>query len=215
MDRPGVDTIVLRDAPFLPYKGPQLTASHLADDPGFSRAQRHLARDRDRGARVPAAEERYDQPEEQYNEVGEPIEPFHLKRELEEGIFTEDGTYIAYDISEDEDPWLEGLDPAIQGTGSPEGNGNPAITGAIEGERQNNLEYGARERPSADTVEEPPPLGPSEVAGYMLRLAELLQPGESAGAALCRLAGAGVALTKQVVFPAKNPNAFGIRFAFT
>lgn len=37
------------------------------------------------------AQEPYDQPEEPLNEVGQPIEPFHLRRELEEGRFDPSG----------------------------------------------------------------------------------------------------------------------------
>lgn len=67
--------------------GPSLTSSSLARDPGFARVQRAALRSRDSG-RVPAAlaqygdgEERYDQPAEQYNELGTPIEAFNLRRE--------------------------------------------------------------------------------------------------------------------------------------
>lgn len=58
---------------------------------------------------VAAAEAGYDEPEELWTEDGIPIEPFHLKREREEGYFDADGNYIEYALKDDDDAWLASL----------------------------------------------------------------------------------------------------------
>lgn len=45
-----------------------------------------------------------------FNEAGVPIEPFHLRREREEGAFDADGNYVAHRRAEPaDDAWLESL----------------------------------------------------------------------------------------------------------
>ncbi|PNW82914.1 hypothetical protein CHLRE_06g299450v5 [Chlamydomonas reinhardtii] len=57
-----------------------------------------------------AAEADYDEPEEMYNEVGIPIEPFHLRSEREAGYFDAEGNYLEYRLdAEDTDAWLESM----------------------------------------------------------------------------------------------------------
>ena len=56
------------------------------------------------------AEEKYDQPQELFNETGVPIEPFNLNREREEGNFDAAGGYIPNNFPQVKDAWLEGID---------------------------------------------------------------------------------------------------------
>ena len=58
---------------------------------------------------VAAAEAAYDEPDELFNEEGIPIEPFHLKREREEGYFDAEGNYVEYALQDDDDEWLSSL----------------------------------------------------------------------------------------------------------
>ena len=182
-----MEPLVLQDAPFLPCTGPALTKSHIADDPGFARAQRRLARTAAEAARQGVAgEEQYDQPEEQYNEVGDPIEPFHMRRELEEGTFAAGGTYMAFKNAGEKDAWLQGLETEVMGTG---GEGEEREAGEARGKN-------ADQPIGGEEIAELPPLSAPEVLQYKRRLAGLLQPRECAQAALQRLAGTGAALTK-------------------
>ncbi|KAL6760867.1 hypothetical protein V8C86DRAFT_3024172 [Haematococcus lacustris] len=57
-----------------------------------------------------AAEEDYDEPEEQFLSGDIPLEPFHLKREREEGFFDAAGNYVRYRVDEVRDAWLDTLD---------------------------------------------------------------------------------------------------------
>ena len=41
--------------------------------------------------------------------MGVAFEPFHLKREREEGYFDSDGNYIQYKLDEVKDAWLDSL----------------------------------------------------------------------------------------------------------
>jgi CD2 antigen cytoplasmic tail-binding protein 2 len=158
---------------------PALTASHMAGDPGFARAQRaHLRRQQqDQGALKDAlrAQEGYDQPEEERNEAGDPIEPFHLRKELEEGAFDPAGNYIEYEREEEQDAWLDSIEDQVHGTGP---------------DRGRHLPY------ANEPVAEPPPLKGREVLPFLRQLLGVLQHGETVPAALRRLAGAGPVLTK-------------------
>ena len=44
-----------------------------------------------------------------FNEAGVAFEPFHLKKEREEGYFDADGNYIQYKLDEVKDAWLDSL----------------------------------------------------------------------------------------------------------
>lgn len=44
-----------------------------------------------------------------FNEAGVAFEPFHLKKEREEGYFDPDGNYIQYKLDEVKDAWLDSL----------------------------------------------------------------------------------------------------------
>ncbi|KAL0033686.1 hypothetical protein WJX77_000584 [Trebouxia sp. C0004] len=55
------------------------------------------------------AEEVYDKPDQAFNEAGVAFEPFHLKKEREEGYFDADGNYIQYKLDEVKDAWLDSL----------------------------------------------------------------------------------------------------------
>ena len=44
-----------------------------------------------------------------FNEAGIAFEPFHLKKEREEGYFDPDGNYIQYKLDEVKDAWLDSL----------------------------------------------------------------------------------------------------------
>ncbi len=44
-----------------------------------------------------------------FNEAGIAFEPFHLKKEREEGYFDADGNYIQYKLDEVKDAWLDSL----------------------------------------------------------------------------------------------------------
>lgn len=57
-----------------------------------------------------AAEEKYDQPQELFNETGVPIEPFNLNREREEGNFDATGGYVPNNLPQVKDAWLAGID---------------------------------------------------------------------------------------------------------
>eukprot|EP00887_Chlorella_sp_A99_P002401 scaffold10.g2401.t1 len=192
-----VEPLVLGDKPFAPYPAgdPGLSASHLARDPGFARAQRRLLRQTraEGGVRgeLAAAEEQYDQLDEPYNEVGVPLEPFHLRREREEGMITGEGFYLEADRPEEHDAWVESLEEQPGG-----GAGPPtAVLGVGE-------DAGGQGPPANEPVAEPPPLSPAELAPYRKRLAALLQPGEAVPAALRRLAGAGA--TFEAKFASKD-----------
>ncbi|KAL4428719.1 hypothetical protein ABPG77_009825, partial [Micractinium sp. CCAP 211/92] len=180
--RADVEPLVLGGRPYDPHEagGPGRTAGHLAANPGFARAQRaHLRQQQqDQGALAEAlqAQEGYDQPDEARNEVGEPMEPFHLKRELEEGCFDPAGNYLEYGREDEEDAWLDSIeDEAVAGVGP---------------DSSRRLPY------PNEPVAEPPPLRGVELAPYRLKVLELLQPGEGVPAALRRLAGGGPVLDK-------------------
>ncbi|KAI7837589.1 hypothetical protein COHA_008602 [Chlorella ohadii] len=179
--RADVEPLVLADAPFDPFHGgdPALTTSHTAGDPGFARAQRaHLRRQQqDQGALADAlrAQEKYDQPEEERNEAGDPMEPFHLRKEMEEGVFDPAGAYIEYERQDEQDAWLDSIEDQVHGTGP---------------DRGRHLPY------ANEPVAEPPPLKGREVLPFMRQLLDVLQHGETVPAALRRLAGAGPVLTK-------------------
>lgn len=173
-----------------PAAGRELTQSALALDPGFARAQRRLTRtltqERQQVGSLQQAEERYDQPQETHNEAGDLVEPFHLKREREEGLIDPEGFYIQFGDRKDEDAWLESLDEEVAGTGA------GAPTAARKAQEEERPASGRRGRENASNlVAEPPPLGLKEVHQYMRRLAGWLQPGETPTAALRRLAGTG------------------------
>ena len=51
--------------------------------------------------------------EQAFNEAGVAFEPFHLKREREEGYFDSDGNYIQYKLDEVKDAWLDSLADGI------------------------------------------------------------------------------------------------------
>ncbi|CAD7697017.1 unnamed protein product [Ostreobium quekettii] len=60
---------------------------------------------------VRQAEEEYDDPPEDFNDGGIPIEPFHLKNERAEGYFDSDGHYVPNRADLDaNDAWLDTLD---------------------------------------------------------------------------------------------------------
>ena len=44
-----------------------------------------------------------------FNEAGIAFEPFHLKKEREEGYFDADGNYIQFKLDEVKDAWLDSL----------------------------------------------------------------------------------------------------------
>ena len=49
-------------------------------------------------------------PTHSFNDGGIPFEPFHLRREREEGYFDYDGCYVEYrDPDEEADAWLDAL----------------------------------------------------------------------------------------------------------
>ncbi|KAL4447596.1 hypothetical protein ABPG75_004815 [Micractinium tetrahymenae] len=180
--RADVDPLVLGGKPFEAHAAGHLgrSAGQAAADAGFARAQRaHLRQQRqDQGALAEAlkAQEGCDQPEEIVNEVGEAMEPFHLRRELEEGYFDPAGNYLEYAREEEEDAWLESIeDEKVAGVGP---------------DSSRRLPY------PNEPVADPPPLRSAELAPYWLKLVELLQPGETVPAALRRLAGAGPVLDK-------------------
>ncbi|PSC75164.1 CD2-binding family [Micractinium conductrix] len=179
--RLAVEPLVLADSPFNPYKAgdPALTASHAAADPGFARVQRALLRRRqqEQGALGEAlkAQEPGDQPEEAVNEGGTPLEPFHLKKELEEGFFDKEGNYLAYEGGQEGDAWLDSIEDRVAGTGPDRGRALPDAN---------------------EPVAEPPRLASAQLAPYRARLVELLQSRETVPAALRRLAGAGPVLDK-------------------
>ena len=50
-----------------------------------------------------------------FNDAGVPIEPFHLRRERQEGYFDADGNYIEYRLENITDPWLDSLE--VRGRG--------------------------------------------------------------------------------------------------
>lgn len=87
----------------LPDVAAALRAQHRADLDGLRRTQGSIH------DQVAAAEAGYDEPEELWTEDGIPIEPFHLKREREEGYFDADGNYIEYALGDDDDAWLASL----------------------------------------------------------------------------------------------------------
>ena len=48
-----------------------------------------------------------------FNEAGVAFEPFHLKKEREEGYFDADGNYIQYKLDDVKDAWLDSLADGI------------------------------------------------------------------------------------------------------
>lgn len=80
-----------------------LRAQHRKDLDGLHRAGGSIHDD------VAAAEAAYDEPDELWTEDGIPIEPFHLKREREEGYFDVDGNYVEYALKDADDAWLSSL----------------------------------------------------------------------------------------------------------
>ncbi|GAB4822836.1 hypothetical protein N2152v2_009882 [Parachlorella kessleri] len=180
--RANVEPLVLDDVPFNPYDAgdTELSVAHMASDPGWARAQRKLLRMRDQDQHAMEAvvqgEEKYDQPEEQYNEAGDAMEPFHLKKEREEGYMDGEGNYIEYDRPDEQDAWLDSIEDQVEGT---------------EGDASGKLPY-----PNEPVAEDPPPLPARDLRQARQALAAALQPGESVTAALRRLAGAGAVMDK-------------------
>ena len=56
------------------------------------------------------AEEPVQDPKEQFNETGVPIEPFNLDKEREEGVFDAGGGYVPSNFPQVKDAWLESID---------------------------------------------------------------------------------------------------------
>ncbi|KAK9830311.1 hypothetical protein WJX72_010947 [[Myrmecia] bisecta] len=145
-----------------------------AKDPGIAAAQRAQQRkvldglaDTEEASildDVAAAEEEYEEPEELYNEAGVPIEPFHLKKEREEGYFDADGNYIEYKLDGLSDAWLDSLEGTAQ-------------TGA------NQARDGQGLVPVAQELDE------DDVRSYKKRITDMLQSGETVLQALRRLGG--------------------------
>lgn len=96
----------------LPEVATALRAQHRKELDGLHLAQASIHDD------VAAAEAAYDEPDELWTEDGIPIEPFHLKREREQGYFDADGTYIEYALKDDDDAWLASLAGATVTTNS-------------------------------------------------------------------------------------------------
>lgn len=48
-----------------------------------------------------------------YNEAGVAFEPFHLRKERQEGFFDAEGNYIQYRLEEVKDAWLDSLKPGM------------------------------------------------------------------------------------------------------
>ncbi|KAL4859915.1 CD2 antigen cytoplasmic tail-binding protein 2 [Chlorella vulgaris] len=167
----------------------------LAEDPGACAARRAAARKHDLmagfekhgvsrprdGDDLEGAEEDYDEPEEMwvgFNDAGLPWEPFHLKREREEGYFDEDGNYVEYKAQEVEDAWADGLANVevdeewlkrVMG-GRHRGGGATAVDVS-----------GADEEPQADMTA-------AEVSSLKHRIVDMLLPAENVLQALRRLA---------------------------
>ncbi|KAL3150641.1 hypothetical protein ABBQ32_000442 [Trebouxia sp. C0010 RCD-2024] len=120
---------------------------------------------------VAEAEEEYDRPEQAFNEAGVAFEPFHLKREREEGYFDSDGNYIQYKLDEVKDAWLDSLADGTSTTGS-------AATTASD-------QAGKQSAAPAQVLE----LDADELLTYKRRLLDFLQPQETVLAALRRLGG--------------------------
>lgn len=45
-----------------------------------------------------------------FNEAGVPIEPFHLKKERDDGYFDGEGNYVPFKVDDFRDAWLDGLE---------------------------------------------------------------------------------------------------------
>ncbi|KIY99068.1 CD2 antigen cytoplasmic tail-binding protein 2 [Monoraphidium neglectum] len=126
---------------------------------------------------IEAAEEAYDSPEELYNDAGIPIEPFHLKREREEGYFDAEGNYIQYRRDVPDDAWLESL-----------GAGPVELDDALLRRLRAKAAAAAAREADADGAAA---LGAGAVAAHKRRIAELLMAGETVLGALRRLVWRG------------------------
>ncbi|GMH34432.1 hypothetical protein BSKO_02266 [Bryopsis sp. KO-2023] len=143
------------------------------------------------------AEEAYDDPSELFNEAGMPIEPFHLKREREDGYFDGDGNYVVFKFDEVKDAWVDSLE---------------------EGPLRERAKCGN----IGDTTMDESDLEDIDLVDYKKNLTELLEDGETVVDGLRRLARrrdsdletkelgkkAAKLLEKQRQVPAQNRLAF-------
>ncbi|DBA93162.1 TPA: hypothetical protein ACH3X2_003471 [Trebouxia sp. C0005] len=117
------------------------------------------------------AEEGYDKPDQAFNEAGIAFEPFHLKKEREEGYFDADGNYIQYKLDEVKDAWLDSLAEA--------GTSSSSELAAPQTSKQS----------TAPVNQQLTELDADELLTYKRRLVDLLQPHETVLTALRRLGG--------------------------
>eukprot|EP00887_Chlorella_sp_A99_P000952 scaffold5.g952.t1 len=116
---------------------------------------------------IEAAEATYDElpPELAWTEGGIMIEPFHLKREREEGYFDEEGNYVELkeEEGEEEDAWADALTAT-----------------KVDGEWLARISR-ARDKAAAaaEEAEEAEELDPESVRQHKQALLELLLPGET------------------------------------
>ncbi|PRW58842.1 CD2 antigen cytoplasmic tail-binding 2 [Chlorella sorokiniana] len=121
-------------------------------------------------------EEDYEDPEEMFDSVtGVPIEPFHLKREREEGYFDEDGTYVEYKRDEVEDAWADSLANVEVD--------EDWLTRVLGGRGRAEASSAA-----AAAAGEAPDMSAEEIRERKRRIVDLLLPGENVLQALRRLA---------------------------
>ncbi|KAL4445882.1 hypothetical protein ABPG77_009081 [Micractinium sp. CCAP 211/92] len=121
---------------------------------------------------IEGAEADYEDPEEMFNDGGIPFEPFHLKREREEGYFDEAGSYVEYKNDEVEDAWADEL-----------------ANVEVDGEWLARVMAGpGRQAAEALAAGEEPDMGADQVAAHKRKLVDLLLPGENVLQALRRLA---------------------------
>eukprot|EP00877_Chromochloris_zofingiensis_P004157 jgi/Chrzof1/13742/Cz08g10120.t1 len=118
------------------------------------------------------AEEDYDEPEELFNDAGIPIEPFHFRKEREEGYFDEDGNYIEHRLDNANDAWLDSLQDG------PLNDSLPAhMPSSVGAGGEDDDESGL------------PAMDEDDIAIYKQRLVNYLRPGETVLMALRRLGG--------------------------
>ncbi|DBA91809.1 TPA: hypothetical protein ACH3X1_003396 [Trebouxia sp. C0004] len=117
------------------------------------------------------AEEVYDKPDQAFNEAGVAFEPFHLKKEREEGYFDADGNYIQYKLDEVKDAWLDSLAEA--------GTSRSSELAAPQ----------TRKQSTAPVNQQLIELDADELLTYKRRMLDLLQPHETVLTALRRLGG--------------------------
>ncbi|KAL4425716.1 hypothetical protein ABPG75_009732 [Micractinium tetrahymenae] len=134
--------------------------------------RRHLMEGFDDEEGVEGAEADYEDPEEMFNDAGVPFEPFHLKREREEGYFDEAGNYVEYKTDEVEDAWADEL-----------------ANVEVDEEWLARVMAGpGRHTADALAAGEQPDMAPDQIAAQKRKLVDLLLPGENVLQALRRLA---------------------------